>query len=246
MKLALECPTAILDMVQPFGDIDWVIAPYVLKDKEYTEFYRQSKRLKVLNNTDGVAEPLGIDDFKKAFDAIGGNAVIIPPDEANDRDKTLVAYSEYCKEFGDASVVSVLQGDSFKNALSCLAYYKGEVAVPYNLGSDSSAPNWLMGLRRALVVSNIPADRPIHLLGFNTVEELEWYEGRANVVSINTGYPVLLGLEEADILDTERMLGKPEATFPKMAKLCPDEKKLNQTKYTATIRNIALLRRYLG
>lgn len=242
MKLALECPTALLPVVQPFGDLDWVVAPRVLQDKEYAEFYHGSARIKVLSTTDGIAEPLGLEDFKKALDAIGGNAFVVAPNWANDMPRTVSAYGEWRKEFGEGIVIGVLQGSSFKEALSCLNWYKGEVAVPYDIGSSGSAGNWLMGLRRALVVSNIPADRFVHLLGFNTVEELEWYETKPNILSINTGYPVALGLAEEDILDTDK-LAKKEPTAVKLDRF---KGELTQTQWTAVIRNIALLRKHLS
>lgn len=244
MKLALECPKDCLEMVQPFADFDFILAQEVLKDKEYADFYTQSDKFKVVDNgANEKGESLSLEQLEEAFNKVGGH-LVVSPDYLGECSRTLAAYPECVEKFGEDRVIGVLQGSTPMEALSCLGVYKGLVAVPYHVGSYSldsprDAPPWLMALRRALVVSNLPKDRQVYLFGFNDLEELSWYSGRPHVVAIDTGVPVLLGLLEQDIL--EPLSAKLDATFSKMQSL-----KLSQVKWAAICRNVALLRRYLS
>jgi len=244
MKLALESTTNLLGKVQGFGDFDWISFPRASKDKEYLDFYQKSDRPRVLNLGDGSSNP-DINQVKEVYEALG-SPVIISPDFAGEQVKTITAYDTYCQEYGVENVIGVLQGASYKEVLGCLAYYKGQVAVPFSIGSADETANSLMALRRALIVSNIPADRYVHLLGFTTLDELEWYETKPNVLSINTGYPVMLGMKSEDILDIGKECNKAESTLEIMEKVEASKKELSQTQWTAIIRNIALLRRYIS
>jgi len=244
MKLALESTTKLLGNIQGFGDFDWISFPRAIADKDYLSFYQQSPIIRVLNLGDGVSEP-DVKQTKEVWEALG-NPVITSPDFVSDQSKTLSAYNMSCQEYSEENVIGVLQGASYKEVLGCLAYYKGQVAVPFNIGSAEDTPNSLMALRRALIVSNIPADRYVHLLGFTTLDELEWYENKPNVLSINTGYPVMLGMKSEDILDIDKECNKSEATLDIMEKIEEANKELSQTQWTAVIRNIALLRRYIS
>ena len=244
MKLALESTTKLLGNVQGFGDFDWISFPRASKDKECLDFYQQSTQPRVLNLGDGISGP-DIKQVKEACEVLG-NPLIISPDFVGEQVKTIEAYNMYCQEYGVENVIGVLQGASYKEVLGCLAYYKGQVAVPFNIGSADDTPNSLMALRRALIVSNIPADRFVHLLGFTTLDELEWYETKPNVLSINTGYPVMLGMKSEDILDIDKECNKAESTLEIMEQIEASNKELSQTQWTAVVRNIALLRRYLS
>ena len=244
MKLALESTTKLLGHVQGFGDFDWVFFPRATADKDYLDFYQKSSQPKILCLGDGVSEP---DDkqAKEIWESLGG-PIITSPDFVGNQAKTIEAYNTYCQEYGVENIIGVLQGSSYREVLGCLFYYKGQVAIPFNIGSADDTPNSLMAIRRALVVSNIPADRYVHLLGFSTLDELEWYETKPNVLSINTGYPVMLGMKESDILDISKECDKSEITLEVMEKIEASNKELSQTQWTAIIRNIALLRRYIS
>ncbi len=244
MKLALESTTDLLSKVQGFGDFDWISFSRASKDKEYLDFYQQSTQPRVLNLGDGSFAP-DIGQVKEAYESLG-SPVIISPDFAGEQARTISAYDMYCQEYGVENVIGVLQGASYKEVLGCLTFYKGQVAVPFNIGSADETTNSLMALRRALIVSNIPADRFVHLLGFTTLDELEWYETKPNVLSINTGYPVMLGMRSEDILDIGKECDKAESTLSKMEQIEAANKELSQTQWTGIIRNVALLRRYIS
>ena len=186
-----------------------------------------------------------INQTKEVWESLG-QPVIISPDFAGEQAKTIEAYNMCCQKYGVDNVIGALQGASYREVLGCLNYYKGQIAVPFNIGSADDTPNSLMAIRRALIVSNIPADRYIHLLGFSTLDEFEWYETKPNVLSINTGYPVMLGMKSEDILDIGKECDKSENTLEMMEKVEAENKEMSQTQWTAIIRNIALLRRYIS
>ena len=246
MKLSLEATTKLLPKIQGFGDFDWVSFPRTLSDSSYLDFFSNSSVPRIISMGNGKGEP-ELKKTREMWEKLGGKDIIISPDFVGDHIKTITTYDIYCQEYGAESVIGVLQGSSYKEVLSCMNYYKGQVAVPFNIGSTDSATNSMMALRRALVVSNIPSDRYVHLLGFNNIPELEWYETKPNVISINTGHPILLGLKEQDILSIDNDSDKSENTFDAMdvaEATCKGQ--LSQTQWTAIVRNIALLRRYIS
>jgi len=246
MRLALECPVAMLELVQPFGDFDFILAKEALKDEKYMAYYKASTNMKIVDNSvNEEREPTSIEDLVKVFVEVGG-AYLVSPDWIGDSKKTLDAYRDLITEVSNKGspirpeqVVGVVQGNTFEEALSCLERYSNFMAVPYDICSSKRDPPWLMGLRRALLISNIPNDRLIHLLGFNSLTEFFWYKGRSNVVSIDTGVPVMLGLQGKDILD--ELESKEAPTYNTMKEL-----KLTQKEWTGICRNIALLRKYIS
>ena len=239
MRLALECRTDMLEMVQPFADFDWILGHKVLEDEEYTKYYsRVSTKVKFIDNSvNEVGTPLTTDQLGEVRDKVRGG-LIVSPDWIGDAEKTLEAYEACVKVFGRDDVVGVLQGNTFGEALACLKVYGSLIAVPYDITSSKEDSPQLMGLRRALLVSNLPNDRSVHLLGYTSLDELWWYSNRPWITSIDTGIPILLGLQGLDIL--EPLESKAEPTLNQIEKF-----KLGQKEWTAVIRNIALLRRYL-
>lgn len=240
MRLALESRTDMLEMIQPFADFDWILAHKVLEDDVYKEWYKESSNVKFVDNSvNELDEPLSVEQLKQVFEEVGGTYVVAP-DWLGDARRTVEGYKECVSTFGDeSSVVGVVQGSTFEEALKCVEVYKGIIAVPYDICSNKEDPPWLMGLRRVLVVCNIPGDRLVHLLGFTGFEELFWYKGRQNILSIDTGAPVMLGLQEKDILDG--LEDKKKDTFGRM-----EGQELTQTGYTAICRNLALLRKEIS
>ena len=247
MKLALECRTDMLEMVQPFSDFAFILAHKVLEDEKYLAYYKDSDSLPkfVDNSVNEQGTPLSIEELKEAFDKVGGT-YLVAPDHLGDAEKTINAYKECKKAFIKEEIplerlVGVVQGSTFADALECLRIYNtGVICVPYDLCSQKTDPPWLMGLRRALFIAHIPRNQDflIHLLGFTSMDELFWYQNDPVVTSIDTGVPVLLGLEGLDILDP--LENKEQPTFNRMEKI-----ELTQQGWTGVIRNIGLLRKYM-
>ncbi len=241
IKLALECRTNMLEMVQPFADFDFVLAHKALEDETYAKYYKESTNVKFVDNSvNELGVPLMLEQIKEAFEKVGGT-YLIPPDYIGDARRTVEAYVECIKEVPKEKVVGVIQGSTFEDAFKCLQVYgQVAVAVPYDLCSKKEDPPWIMGLRRALFISHIPhyEGKFIHLLGFDSLDEFFWYRNNPWVASIDTGVPILLGLLGLDILDP--LEAKSKATFPQMEKL-----ELSQQGWTGIIRNVAILRKYL-
>jgi len=239
MRLALECPTRLLGHVQPMADFDFVLAHLVLQDEQYAEHYRKSKKVKFVDNSvNELGEPGSLEDMATAMEAVGGN-YIISPDWLGQNKRTVEAYRECAERFGKEYTIGVLQGSTFEEALACASVYKGSmIAVPYDVCSSKEDSPEVMALRRIAVVDRLPVDTGIHLLGFTTLEELELYAGFNHVVSIDTGIPVLLGLQEKSIRDP--LEDKSQPTMVLMEDL-----EMGQNAWTAVCLNIALLRRYM-
>jgi len=239
IRLALECPTKMLEMVQPFADFDFVLAHLYLKDEVYAKYYKESTRFKILDNsTNELGEPCSLEDIKTAADSLNPNYVVAP-DWVGDAPKTLEAFSKAVEIFGLGKVIPVIQGATLEEAINCAnAYEKGLMAVPYDIGSIKSESPEVMALRRALLISNLPLEMSFHLLGFTSLQEFQFYARRPNVVSIDTGVPIMLGLTGKDILDP--LDKKTTPTYNQM-----EAKPLDQKSWTGVCRNLALLRKYL-
>lgn len=242
LKLALECPVALLDHVQPFADFDWVLTHLVLKDETYSKYYSESTNIKFVDNSvNELGEPCSLEELKEAFDRVNGT-YMVSPDWIGDYKRTAETYRECVEKFGKDLMIPVLQGSTFEEAIKCLNYYirleAKNIAVPYDICSSKKDPPWLMGLRRALVVSRIPNSLYVHLLGFDNIDEFFWYYGVPNIGGIDTGIPIMLGLQGLDILDPLETKAKP--TYQQMEDLS-----LTQENWAAICRNIALLRKHM-
>lgn len=241
MKLALECRTDLMEMIQPFADFDFILAKRFLEDEEYANFYRESDRLKFVDNS--VKEegtPVALEELKKVFEEVNGR-YIFSPDLLNDCAETIRNYRECIKVIPKERVIGVVQGNTFEEAFSCVVAYEGPIiAVPSTVCSTPADPPYVMGLRRALIVSHIPEGQ-VFLLGFTGLDELFWYRNNPNVFGMDTDTPIWLGLQGLDILDPLEKKEMPSKTLKEQEKY-----ELTQQAWTAIIRNIALLRRYMS
>ena len=88
MKLALECRTDMLEMVQPFSDLDFILAHKALEDEAYLAFYKDSDNpVKILDNSvNELGEPMSIDDLIRAFEEVGAG-FLVAPDYIGDAEK---------------------------------------------------------------------------------------------------------------------------------------------------------------
>lgn len=248
MDLALECSTSLLDMVQPFADFDWILTHKVKEDKEYREFYKASTKIKVVDNSvNELGEPAGIKDIEYALKEVGGTYVV-PPDWIGNTQKTLESFEEFAKVLGPERLWPVVQGSTFEEVRDCIKEYiracstrriTPVLCIPYDICSQKDEDPEIMALRRALVTFMLPVEVRVHLLGFLSIKEFLWYKNRLNIQSIDTGAPILLGLQEKYILDP--LESKASPTLIDM-----DELEVNQVKLTAIYRNLGLLRKYIS
>lgn len=235
MKLALECRTDLLDLVQPFADFDWILVDRYVHDDKYANYYRTSDNIKFVDNSvTETGKPCSVSELLKVFEDCKGSYVVAP-DWIGDYKRTIDGYRECIGKAAPEKVIGALQGATPEEALRCLAVFQGPlVAVPYRVGgSVKGDPNALMALRRALVVAHIPPALTVHLLGFTSLSELAWYVNQTNVWSIDTDVPVRAGLAVADIDAFDRTQDVSDV-------------KIGKDNWAAVCRNIALLRKAMA
>jgi len=236
MRVAFECPTDLLEVVQPFADFDWILADRFLEDEKYAQYYTQSTNFKVVDNSvTEKGEPLDPAKLIEVVEAVKADAVV-SPDWINDFQRTVEAYLQFKETKFNLEtqpiIAGVLQGSTPEEALQCLPYYDAQlVLVPYRVGgSEKNTPNWIKALKRVLVVKHINTNTNVHLLGFTTTDEFRWYAGMKNVVSIDTDVPIKAGLAKVDIDDFDRSSDEPKVV-------------LNKDTWAGICRNIALFRK---
>lgn len=198
MRLALECPTELLENIQPLADFDWILAHLVLSDDGYANFYAKSTRYKVLDNSvHELREPMELEELKEAADRIKAD-LVVAPDYLNDHFSTIDALEKATKLFGKERILPVVQGHEYRYILECFDYILkmgfDKTAIPARRATGLS----LMAQKRKDVVTSLVNKAPIgfrfHLLGMTTLEEL-YNADKLWIESIDTGCPVLYGLK---------------------------------------------------
>ena len=117
MKLALECSTALLELVQPFADFDFILAKEALGDEKYLAYYKDSTNWKIVDNSvNEEGEPVSIEDLVKVFEEVRGT-YLVSPDWIGDPKKTLDAYQECIGKVRPEQVIGVPQGNTFEEAI---------------------------------------------------------------------------------------------------------------------------------
>lgn len=238
IKLGLDCPTKWLEQVQPLGDYDWVMADFVLTNKEYADYYAESKRFKILNNRKrATGVPIGASKIWEALQKIEAD-LIVAPDWYLDNGRTLKAYMEFVKEFGEDAVIGVIQGKEDKEIGKCLDTYGGIVAVPYDVGVAHEVPlDEKIEAREKVVNWVLEEGRAVHLLGVLSVKEFGLYD-MGKDVTLSTGLPVYLGLEGRRLEDFKD--NRDWATYILMG-----ERDFEPTVFKLVKENIEVLRRMM-
>ena len=245
MKLAFECPTTLLNEIQPLADFDWILTHLVLSDEAYANFYKSSKRFKVLDNSvNENLEPCTLEDIKDASDIVNPD-LIVAPDFLGESEKTMESIKEALKLFPKKSVLPVLQG---KDPLEALSMAKqlvemdfSLISVPYDICSSRSDTLNFMAMGRLEVIDTLRLagiNTKIHLLGVTTLEELSLYDKDTRVVSVDTGSPIVNGLRGIKYF-RDTLLDKTTSSMDRMSQGDPED-------LTTAYYNIAMLRRILN
>lgn len=223
MQLGLDCPPDICDAVQPFANFDYVNGVVALKHTEYASWLKGSNRAKAVD-----VRKLSMQDVRRLSEAIPPTILFVPIADTQMHEACL-------STFGPEHVVSVITAPDFSTCFQWIAATTGAIAIPHDICADPNDSGSIMALRRALIATNCPADRIVHLLGMTTPHELLWYINRPYITSLNTALPVTLGLQSADILSHQ----SGETPQPATAKL-------TDKTWAAVCRNIAILRRFMS
>ncbi len=201
MKLALECPSSLLKDIQPLTDFDFILTHLVLKDEIYAKHYRDSKNFKILDNSvNELGEPCSIEEMVQALDILGSVDFIVPPDYLGNLRMTREALEQSLGIWEYDELLPVVQGQDLEEVDRCIEYLRdmdfSKVAVPYDITCSRTDSRDQMAKGRQTVVGRIVrrSSLEVHLLGFTTLEELKRYQGDTQVESIDTGVPVVYGL----------------------------------------------------
>ncbi len=226
MYLALDAPTPMLEKngISFFSDFEMVSAQRLLEDEGYKAYYTKPSELSKILNVD-------IEIKAEVIKVLASETLV-----------ATIAVKDPSYNTTDLDTMGIVQGVDFEDAQMSIIHLLGGpsvkvLGVPFNICSQPTDSPEIMALRRVLVVNLIPADKPVHLLGFVSLKEFWWYKGRQDM-SLNTGVPVSLGLRSMDILDPLKDKAVPTAEMFK--KLSVDSK-----NWAVVCRNIALLRKYI-
>jgi len=202
MNIALETPTELLQAVQPLADFDWVLAHLVMEDASYALWYKESKRLKVLDNSvNELLEPMNPQEMIHAANYVDPD-YLVAPDFLGDKEKTLHALDEAVGVFGQDVTLPVLQGETLEECQECAKAIKAwgfrRISIPYDILSDRRDSSLdQMGKNRNTLIANLGINFSwIHLLGFTTPKELLPYKEKLNILSQDTGKPIMWGLRK--------------------------------------------------
>lgn len=249
MKIAFECPTPMLNQIQPLADYDFILAHLVLQDTRYAQYYRNSKRMKILDNScNELLKPLSVKELQKADEIVGSCDWIVAPDFLGDRQKTVQSLcTEMPKYFTKERILPVIQGDCVNDACRCGEELIGlgfhNLAVPYDIGNVRTTSTMTMAASRETVINSLHNISPrfvsFHLLGVTLVEELENYVFcKLPIDTVDTGLPILQGLKN-ERMDLTKVEFKTIPTYNQM-------KELGEGALETVFFNIAYLRKVLN
>jgi len=243
MKIALECPTNLLGTISPLADFDWALCHLVLKDEEYANYFRNSNRTVVLDNSvNELLAPCSLSDMREAANIIYPD-FIVPPDWLGDWEQTYDSVRTAKGYFSNnIRLIPVIQGSSLEDCMHLADKYYSMgyklIAVPYDILCSRNSTLREMEDSRVEVITTLGEwDFKIHLLGMTTLDEFYFYYYTVGKIwSIDTGIPVKEGLL-GNVFGIDRLPDKREPTMNLMG----HNSSLDKVFY-----NIAYLRRVIG
>ena len=242
MRLALECPSSLLEEVQPHADFDFILTHLVLQDKRYADFYKNSRRTKILDNSvNELSTPTSLDDIERASEIVTPN-YIVSPDYLQNLTETKRSLEATLKKFSPAQILPVVQGSNYCECVDYAEYLKSLgftfLAVPYDSCIGKSSLAVMSGCRDIIVGILTSQEFRVHLLGMTDLEELRRYRSNPKVISIDTGCPILHGMRGLR-LGRDKLPDKKSPTMNQMPDYLPSM--MPDIQY-----NIEYLRKLIG
>lgn len=192
LQCSVELPVKNLEMSDHF-DYDFVIATTCITHPEYLEWYRKSKRMKILDNgAFETGKALANDSYIEFAKEISADLVVIP-DEYKNAIGTLDRFEEFLDEWNNnlmvADLMGVIQAEGsldMAHAMGVLYQSHGIkwIGVPYACGLD-----------RYQLIKDHPEWKNVHILGLPTLPELQSLRLLPNVKSIDSSLPVKVTVE---------------------------------------------------
>ncbi len=226
IRLAFETPIECMTDIQPLADFDWILAHEVLQNKEYAEFYKNSTRMKVLDNSvNELLTPCSFRDIEKSAEIVNPDW-IVSPDWLGDGKKTFDYFSEFKTNLGigfTGGLLPVLQGSTLTECFSYAEKYQKleveQLAIPYDITCKRTDSLEKMAISRLSIVTTLLRKKSfkwIHLLGLTSLFELESYSNWPKVsLTLDTGSPIANGLAGRKYGKAE-LLGKSVPTYEVM------------------------------
>lgn len=188
IKLAFQVPFAYLH--HHFGDMDFALADFVLKHEGYRDYYAQSNRDMILDNSlHELGSSLALNKLEEAFYSIEPRWVI-PPDVLFKTKETLRNLEIAEHVFPEGQILPVLQATTIADFLYLQEAYleKGYkyMCVPYRMSRMSLLPF-------------LRSDIKYHFLGLICAEEFSFLAKQPNIVSLDTGKPFRKGEHKLDM-----------------------------------------------
>lgn len=218
-KISCEVPICLLENSKQFNDYDYALYHLIDKYKKYKEFYKNSSREVILDNSAYEffikKEELNIDKFAECVQEINPSYFIIP-DKLNDYKSTISYFEEWVVKYSfiKNKKIGVVQGDNLIEFVNCYNFIKDKVdKIAISFGYNflpSLVPNafknfynkyqlYALGRLNLLVFleSNniIDKNKLHHLLGSYLPYEYTYYKSsKYNFIeSIDTSFPVKSG-----------------------------------------------------
>lgn len=270
MKVSHEVPICLLEESLKFNDYDYILNHLLDKSKKYKDFYLQHKeRFTILDNSAYeyfiTGEKFDKENYIRNIKELQPNVYLIP-DVLMDSEKTMCLFEDWVSHpfYQDSAEqrMVVVQGKTFKEWLDCyLFYWKNQnhfshIAISFHysflkemgrIDHVKSVDYWYAVGRATLlsflVENKMIMDKSYHLLGSHIGGiEFGWYKrkGYEFIKTIDTGYPIKLGIEEREAPDFKKAFLSSFCPFPKSNIILDDflEKELNSKQLNLINENI--------
>lgn len=212
----MEVPTRYLDYVEPLLDLHFVIATYLVSNKDYYTYYTQLETRKTIILDNGMYEegtPMSGQLLLTLAREINADYVIAP-DQHPDKEETVRLTDQFlnlCEKshFDNKKVILVPQGENVDEVLDCWNKFQYWGEFPIALSFLNDRPTILKE-----GYNLFQEDRWYHNLGlYNICEIVDWPK---QIKSMDTVKPFKAALHNKSMLNMERGLGKwhPEQTLP--------------------------------
>lgn len=224
LKVSHEVFSELYEESTKFNDFDYALAPLVLTNEKYRDFYnKQSLRGREVWLDNGAFElghPLPFKDIIKAARLIGATHFIFP-DILQNAKQTMANYKKYKDKVKTMKHIVCVQGKTEEEFMECYRYFAGQkdidiIAIPFaikfydnylNLDSKRWAFSRQIIIDKLIAFGGVNYDKKHHLLG--CIDPLEFKRYRDGIYryrfikSIDTSCPIALGYEHRTL--TEKM-----------------------------------------
>lgn len=215
VKISHEVPFCLLEKSREFNDYDYCLPHLMDQNKEYFQFFYESKKqgryIVMDNSLHELGEAYNTDRLKYWVEEIEPNEFIVP-DVWEDYAASIRNARSWTNVMLPANTtkVAVVQAKSVYEAGLCVQAYRdlGYKKIAFSYGAEyyhelCPHPNKDLGkaIGRYMVISQfmnnktlLPGDR-VHLLGTASPIEFGMYKNIPCIESIDTSNPIMAGIE---------------------------------------------------